>query len=159
MNSAPPTRSATGFTLIEVMMAATILVVGFIGLIEAMTVSSAMMDAARRQTLAAEIINHEIERLRFKTWPEIQNLTATSPSPPSIDSQFTAAIAASGATYTLSRSVADPTTNLREVTFTVTWVVTTNRLNSDGTPFTISYTRSNSAWFCKYGLNLSYQRS
>ena len=65
MKSAASNRPAQGFTLIEVMMAATILVVGFIGMIQTMSVSSTMMDAARRQTLASQIIDLEIEELRF----------------------------------------------------------------------------------------------
>jgi prepilin-type N-terminal cleavage/methylation domain-containing protein len=158
----PATARKNGFTLVEVMMAATILVVGFIGLIQAVTVSSAMMDTARRQTLASEIINHEIEKLRLVPWSvvtgtDIVGLPA-GPTSVAIDAQFNAAIAASGAAFSLSRSVADPVANLREVTFTVTWVVTTSR-RSGGSLLTFTYTRKNSAYFSKYGLNLTYQRS
>ena len=113
---------------------------------------------------------HEIEKLRLVGWSTttivdgttftggISSLTATSPTP-AIDSQFNTAIAASGATYTLTRAVADPTTKLREVTLTVTWVVTTSRLDNSGTPLTFTYTRVSVAYFGKYGLNLTYQRS
>jgi Tfp pilus assembly protein PilV len=150
--------------LVEVMMAATILVVGFMGLIETMAVSSGMMDSARRQTLAAQILSNEIEKLRFKTWPQIQTLTP----PTTIDPQFAPAIAASGATYSLSSSVSfvDPNTNtytgtdtgLREVTLTVTWVVPTSRSDA-GAPLSFTYSRTSSAYFGKYGLNLTAQRS
>lgn len=158
--STPITRRASGFTIVEVMMAAIILVVAFIGMIEAMTLSSAMMDNARRQTLAAQIINHEIEKLRFSSWSTISGLPMTSTAI-TIDSQFTAAIATSGATYTLARTLTnpDPATNLREVNFTVTWVVKTSRHASNGALLSFTYTRSNSAYFGKYGLNLTYQRS
>jgi Tfp pilus assembly protein PilV len=165
MKPAFPTRSATGFTLIEVMMAATVLVVGFIGLIQAVTVSSAMMDAARRQTLAAQIMNHEIEKLRFNSWTQIQALASTSStlinSTNNPGNPFLASIAASGATYYLTRTLTspDPATNLREVNFTVTWVVTTSRRDASNNLLTFTYTRSNSAYFGKYGLNLTYQRS
>lgn len=151
-------------------MASVILVVGFIGMIEALVIGSGMMDNARRQTLAAQIVSHEFEKLRLVPWSTtatvngttftngITGLTATSPTP-AIDSQFNAAIAASGATFTLTRSVADPATNLREVTYTITWVVNTSRLDASGNLLTFSYTRSSTAYFGKYGLNLSYQRS
>ena len=160
MKPASPPRSAPGFTLIEVMMAATILVVGFIGLIQAMTVSSSMMDAARRQTLAAQIINHEIERLRFASWSTISGLPTTSTTI-TIDPQFTPAIAAAGAAYSLTRTLTspDPATNLREVTFTATWVVKTSRRDGSNNLLTFTFTRSNSAYYGKYGLNLTYQRS
>ncbi|HKB56714.1 MAG TPA: prepilin-type N-terminal cleavage/methylation domain-containing protein [Lacunisphaera sp.] len=147
-----------GFTLVEVMMASLILVAGFIGMIEAVGLGSNMMDSARRQTLAAQILNHEIEKLRLSSWTTISAMTATSPTP-TIDGQFSTAITASGATYTLTRTVADPTTNLREITYTVTWVVKTSRLKADGTLLTFTYTRTNSAYYGKYGLNLTYQRS
>ena len=160
MNPVANIRRHAGFTLVEVMMAATILVVGFMGMIQAVTVSSGMMDHARRQTLAAQILNHEIEKLRFSSWATISALPTTS-TVVSIDSQFTAATAASGATYSLSRTLTstNPATNLREVNFTVTWVVTTSRRKTDGSLLTFTYTRVNSAYFGKYGLNLTYQRS
>ena len=146
-------------------MATVILTVGFIGLIEAVTITSGMMSNARRQTLASQILDNEIEKLRFKSWTEIQTLTP----PSTIDSKFTAAIASSGASYSLSSTISyiDPATNsftavdtgLRAVTFTVTWVVTTSRHDQSGAPLIFTYTRLNSAYFGKYGLNLTYQRS
>ena len=151
------------------MMAATILTVGFMGLIQAVALSSGMMDQARRQTLATQILTQEIEKLRFKTWAEIQVLTATTPTPPAVDSQFDDAITTTGAVFSISRSVSyvDPSTNtntvtdtgLREITFTLTWTVTTNRRDNSNNPVKFSYTRVNSAYFSKNGLNLSYQRS
>lgn len=157
-----------GFTLVEVMMAATILVVGFIGTIEAMALSSKMLDHARRQSLATQIINHELDELRLASWATISALPTASTAV-TIDSQFDQARAALGdnktATSTVSFSLArtltnpDPVTNIREVNFTVTWVVRTIRRDTSGSVLTFTYSRSNSAWFGKYGLNLSYQRS
>lgn len=160
IKSTPTIRRTHGFTIVEVMMAAVILVVGFIGMIDAMAVSSAMMDTARRQTLADQIINHEIEKLRFKDWTYISGLPTASTAV-TIDSQFNPAMTASGATYTLARTLTnpDPSTNLREVNFTITWVVKTSRRDSSNAQLTFSYTRKNSAYFGKYGLNLTYQRS
>jgi hypothetical protein len=154
----PATKKA--FTLVEVMMAAVILVIGFIGMIEAVTISSGMMDHARRQTLASQIINHEIAKLRFADWTTISALPTASTAV-TIDTQFSTAIASSGATFSLARTVTspDPVTNIRQVNFTVTWVVTTSRRDSLGSLLQFTYRRSNSAWYGKYGLNLSYQRS
>lgn len=144
-------------------MASVILVVAFIGMIEAMTVSSGSMDHARRQTLAYQIMSHEIERLRYAPWTNGStgiNDLATGPTAITIDSQFGGAIAASGATYVLSQSVADIVTgSLREVTYTVTWTVSTSRRKSDGSQLKFSFTRTAAAWYGKYGVNLSYQRS
>ena len=205
----PSPRRTRAFTIVEVMMAATILALGFMGLIEAVGVTANMMDHARRQTLATQIINHEIEDLRVASWTTISALPTTSTAV-IIEPQFwpiwnstasyvanhvvaynnawyrcilvptanqnptnttywtsvttgatTDILAFSGATYTLARTVTspDPVTNIREVNFTVTWVVKTSRRDGSNNPLSFTYTRSNSAWFGKYGLNLSYQRS
>ncbi len=71
--------SQAGFTLIEVGVASLILVVGFIGMIRAMTFTAGLMDHARRQTVAAQILSHEIEQLRLESWTTINSLpTATT---------------------------------------------------------------------------------
>ncbi len=140
-------------------MAAVILVVGFIGLIEAVVIGSGMMDNARRQTLAAQILSHEVEQLRLASWSTI-NALPTASTAVTINSQFATAIAASGATFTLTRTTADVVAgSLREATFTLTWVVNTSRRDSLGNLLSFTYTRNSTAYYGKYGLNLSYQRS
>jgi len=196
-----------GFTLIEVMMAAVILVVGFVGMIEAVILSQNMMNNARRQTLAAQIMSHEMEQLRLQSWanisllPASQTLGATysagtvyyagdtctyngtwyrctqggsgntsgsgssywsADTPPYNNTLGTTGVAL-GATYTLTRSVADVVSgNMREITLTVTWKVATSRrdsLTSFGNQLQFTYSRVNVAYFGKYGLSLTYQRS
>ncbi len=141
-------------------MAATILVVAFVGMIQAMLIGSQMMDHARRQTLATQILNQEVESLRGASWASISALPTTATTV-TIDSQFTSAIAASGATYSLTRqrTSPNPDTNLCEVNFTVTWTVRTSRRNAANNLLTFSYTRKTSAYYGKYGLNLTFQRS
>ncbi len=123
-------------------MASLILVVGFIGMIQAVTVGSEMLATARRQNLAAQIINHELERLRLVGWSTTTTVGGTTftgginglapgPTTLTIDAQFTDSISACGLTTTvtatnpyiqLTRSVADVVSgSMREVTFTVTW--------------------------------------
>ena len=207
----------SGFTLVEVMMAATFLVVGFIGMIEAVKLTTTMMDHGRRQHLASQIINDRIEKLRLLPW----DVTTASPNELSLHDLPTASTAVAidrtfwpnwksasryvansvvtyngayyrctaahlnqvptntsywsvataalttdivlnlGATYTLTRTLTnpDPVTNIREANFTVTWVVKTSRRDGGGSPLSFTYTLKNSAWFGKYGLHLSYQRS
>jgi Tfp pilus assembly protein PilV len=160
--------------VVEVMMATLILMVGFIGLIEAVTVTSNSMDHARRQTLAAQILAHHAEELYLATWTTISGVSTTS-SAVTIDSQFDAARQALGddlATSTFATSPAsvrfslarvatnpDPVTNIREIRFTVTWVVKTSRRDASGNRVTFTHTRSSAAWYGKYGLSLSYQQS
>ena len=170
-----------GFTIVEVMMASAILVVGFMGMIQGVTIGSEMMATARRQTLAAQLISHETEKLRLSSWSTVSGLT-TSSTAITIDSQFTNSIAACGltsSTITLARTTAnidtdgDSVTDLKEVTFTVTWNksgTTTAAPTPTGSwldqlsfsnPSAIArtYTRTSTAYYGKYGLNLAYQRS
>lgn len=148
-------------------MAALILTVGFIGLIEAVGLTSTMMDHARRQTLATQMLDHEIEELYLSDWATISALPTASTTI-TLDSQFDAARLAVGddksgsapVRFSMTRTVTstDPVTNIREVNFTVTWVVVSSRLVS-GSRLTTTYNRSNSAWYGKYGLHLSYRRT
>lgn len=164
-------------------MASVILVVGFMGMIQAVTIGSEMLATAKRQTLAAQIISHELEKLRYVPFATIDGYPA-GPTAMTIDPQFTSAIAACGLTsdysvttnpyIKLERSVADLVSgSLCEVTFTVTWqksgttsAATTltgswlEKLSFGGSPpIRRIYTRSGATYFGKYGLNLSYQRS
>jgi Tfp pilus assembly protein PilV len=236
MQPASPARRNQAFTLIEVMMASLILVVAFIGMIEAMAVTSTTMDHARRQTLAAQIITHETEQLRLENWSTILNLSTnsnwssgtaysvgalvsyqgatytcitanTNNAPPNAScwaaymtwssatsynrmdlvsyngtwyrciadnsaqtppnasywTTYSGAIANtgvdSGAIYTVTRAVSDLTTDLREVSVTVSWVVTTSRKDSSGNPLSFTYSRTGVTYYSKYGLSLSYQRT
>lgn len=189
-------------------MAAVVLVTVFVGLIEAVALTSNSMDHARRQTLASQILNSELEQLRYASWSTVSGLPTASTSI-AIDPQFwpawnsataysanyvvsysgawyrcttanfntvptntgywtsvtagatTDIVVLQGATFTLARTVntTNPVTNVREVTFTATWVVKTSRRDASNNPLSFTYSRSNSGWYNKYGLNLSYQRS
>jgi len=161
------------------MMAAMILVVGFMGMIQAITIGSEMMATARRQTLAGQILEHEIGKLRLTAWSGLPAAGTTTVTP---DSTFDNAIAACGLTasaITLSRTAinldpdSDGTPDFKEITFTLTWTKSgTNTAAAAATgswlnqlafyrPSVIArtYTRKTTAFFGKYGLNLSIQRS
>lgn len=167
-----------GFTIVEVMMASVILVVGFMGMISALTVGSEMLATARRSTIANQILQHEFEKLRLASWATISaplpNISATDYTTLTPDdTQFDSAIAASGATFNLTRTVSSPTTNLYEVSLTVTWnKAGTNTAAATGTgswlqrlsfsrssPISRTYSRTAVTYITKNGLNQSYQRS
>jgi Tfp pilus assembly protein PilV len=147
-------RNRSGFTLVEVALAATILLVGFAGMATALMIGSEMLDTARKQTIAAQIIQAEAEYLRLKDWPTIQNLTSTAPAYLSdgIYPEFAQTTLASfaGTRFTFARQVnADPHPNLlRSITMTVSWTSITGK----------PYSRSSNIYLGKYGLNVSYQK-
>jgi hypothetical protein len=156
------------------MMASVILVVAFFGMIQAVTIGSEMMATARRQTIANQIVTHEIEKLRLKDWTTISAYTAIAAATYNSDSDdLDAAIAGSGVSFTLATAVSNVTTDMREVTFTVQWTksgTTTAAPTPTGSwlqqltffrsaPIARTYTRVSVAYFTKYGLNLNVQRS
>jgi prepilin-type N-terminal cleavage/methylation domain-containing protein len=165
-----------GFTLVEVMMAATILVVGFVGLIQAVTIGSETLDTARKQQIATQLVLEEIARLRSGAWTTIANLPATATI--TIDHagtvsgnetgfalcNFTAAAGdddsallalARGFTCAYTRTLLRPTgatvynVTFVEVVYTVTWTSNTGRI----------YRRTTETFFGMNGLHLSDQSS
>jgi prepilin-type N-terminal cleavage/methylation domain-containing protein len=164
----PPTsarqvlHSQSGFTLVEVMMAATILVVGFIGMIQALTIGSEMMATARRQTLATRILTHYMDELRVETYatidalPKASTLVASSvASEPAFRDEFVTPVSSSGAVFRVHRVIAavSGSSDLLDVTFTVTWVV-----RPSGITVSRTYTRSNSVYIARHGLNLRHAK-
>jgi len=165
----PHPNRQSGFTIVEVMMASVILVVGFIGMIQGITIGSEMMATARRQTLAAQILDHEIGKLRLRDWTYISTTltSAASATYTSDQASINTAIAASGVSFNLASTVTTITTDLREVSFTVTWTksgTTTAATAATGSwldqlsfsgpaPIARTYTRKSTAFFSKYGLS------
>lgn len=103
------------------------------------------IDTARNMTLAGQIMQSEIERIRLRDWGTISTY-ATAATPLTIDSSF------SGNSYvanlianrglSLSRTVSDPESDLRQITMTVTW------RNVDGRTLSRSYT----TYYARYGM-------
>lgn len=155
-------------------MASVILVVGFMAMITCITIGSEMLATARRQTIANQIITHEVEKLRLKSWTDISGLTSSSATTYDSDSDsIDAEIAASGVSFRLATTVTTLTTDLREVAFTVQWTKSGTSSAANTTtgswleklsfyrpsPIARIYTRVSVAYFTKYGLNLNVQRS
>lgn len=134
----------SGFTLIEVMMAATILLLGIVGMMHAITSGTEMLDTSRKQTLAGQIIQNEIERVRLLKWSEVSSLSA-NPTTVTLAGVFIA----QDKSFSCERTVADVKNDLRKLTFTVTWKSNTHRV----------HTRTGETYIGKNGLSVTYQRS
>jgi Tfp pilus assembly protein PilV len=61
-------KSAQGFTIMEVGLAATVLALTLTGMIGVIESGSQMLDLSRKQTLAAQILHSEIDQLRLQSW-------------------------------------------------------------------------------------------
>lgn len=157
MTRSTHTRAAA-FTLVEVMFAAAVLALAIVGMIQALVSGSEMLDVSRKQTIAATIIQGQIDYVRLCNWSEILALADAVTVP--VDASNQAANVAAGFVFgtrlpaiarqfTCSRTIETVRTDLKKITFTVSWKGNTGR----------SYTRSGSTYVGKNGLNVSYQRS
>ena len=125
-------------------MAAVIMLVGVVGMIDAIKIGSEMLDLSRKQTIAIQIIHSEIDRVRLNSWTEVQQLPATL-------SYDLSKIGFQGINqgFACTRVVSEVRTDLKKITYTVTWKGNTGR----------SYSRSSSTYVGKNGLYVAYQRS
>lgn len=161
--------SQKAFTLIEVLMAATVLVVSFTAVIQAVTMGAEMIDTARKQQIAQQIIEGEINGLRLGNWSDITNLADGTTYTATINStgnsitdtihfklgnnpdlmlqakSFSCQVVAS---YLRPASATSSTVTFLSVTYQVSWTSTSNR----------THARTNTAFFGQNGLHLSYQK-
>jgi hypothetical protein len=148
--------SHRAMTIIEVCIAATVVLIGVVGLIQALTIGAAMLETSRSQTLAAQIIQHEIGQLRLLDWDD----TGTSAADADIlalqtDAAYTLLSAKANShpykgvapTFSVMKTVSDVQTDLRRVVLSVRWTSkVTGRV----------YTRTGETYLGKNGLHASY---
>ena len=163
-------RIRAGFTIVEVALAATILLVGFAGMAEALIIGSGMLDTARKQAIAAQIIQSEIEYWRLQPWTTITGTGSSALTTHEADYLANYPEFASNSLTTLagnlfkfSRTVSyvpDRSNQILQVAMTVTWISITGKSTSETWTSTSSklHSRSCNAYIGKYGLNVSYQK-
>lgn len=113
-------RSQRGFTILEVMLAAFVMVLAITTSIIAMQRAFCGLDIARKITLAGQVMQSELEKIRLEDWAAI----AAYPASTDITAAAAASFGASGAianSFTLNRAVADVHTDMRQITLTTTW--------------------------------------
>ncbi len=174
MQRAPANQKA--FTIIEVLMAITILAVSFTAVIQAVTMGAEMIDTARKQQIAQQIIEGEISYLRLGDWSIIKNLADGTAYTTTVDATGTLLSdathfkqlasnpnlmlqakgfgcqivppASTTPSYLRPASASASTVNFLSLTYQVTWTGTTGR----------THTRTGVAYFGQNGLHLSYQK-
>ena len=147
----PPTpprrrrRHLAGFTLAEVMMAAGVMAFAISGSIVVIQSGVKSIDNARNTTLASQIIQSEMERIRLLNWSDVNSLGAsanivlTSIFPPgttttTMNGRFTA--------IRTCTDTAGKVGEMKTITITVTWT------GVDGK----THTRTTTGNYCKNGL-------
>ena len=129
-------RASKGFTIVEVMLAAAVMALVITTSITTLQRGFLSLDTARNVTIAGQILQCEVEKMRMVPWATI-NTYPTSPTPMTMDASFTSNPAV-GTRFSLSRDVAVIATTtgigMRQVTYTISW-------NSyDGRALSRSYT-------------------
>jgi Tfp pilus assembly protein PilV len=170
------TRRQKGLSLVEVMMGTSLLFVGFLGMIQAVSIGAESLDTARKQEIAVQIASAEIEDLRSGAWSTIANLPAkgtisingsgvvsgdvtyfslTNRTAVTTDDATELTSLAKGFTCSFVRTYLRPsaatsaTATYVKLVYTVTWTTTAGRVQKQLVD----------AYFSKNGLQLSYQQS
>jgi Tfp pilus assembly protein PilV len=112
----PPARPRLpGFTIVEVMVAATVLIFGIVTAITTGQRGLQALDTARNLTAASQTMQSEMERIRLLSWSQLQTLqqsgdTTVTPEGGTGDSRFTCA-----------RDITDIKTDMKQITLTAVW--------------------------------------
>ena len=156
--------SAGGFTLVEVMVAAVVMLMAIVGMLQVITYGSEMLDLARKQTIAMQIVHGQLDNLRLNDWATVNNpnyypasktVNADESNASTLSDNINIYKLDFGPTlpglakgFACTRTVTPVRTDLKQITFSVTWRSNTGR----------QYTRSGSTYFGRNGLYVTYQR-
>lgn len=108
---------AGGFTLVEVMVASIVLVLGITTSITTLQQGFRAVDSARNYTFASQVMQSEFERLRLKSWSQLedlQNSRETTVSVPALSGMATGS-------FSCVRAIRDLKTDMKEITLVSTW--------------------------------------
>lgn len=144
-------KARAGFTVIEVALAATVLALVISTSLIVMQSGFRSLDTARKTTLAAQIIQSEMERIRMLSWTRMEQLMHDSkdidlstifPSNTAVEKKI---LDQMNEAFTATRTITaltDYSSEVLEITVTVTWK------GIDG----VTHNRSTNTRYCKNGL-------
>jgi Tfp pilus assembly protein PilV len=124
-------RSLRGpaFTLVEVMIAAIVLALAITTAITTLVHGFRAVDSARHFTFASQVMQSEMERLRLKSWAQLQAMQESA------DTRVEAASVAGtmSESFVCTRTISDLRTEMKEIALVSTW------RGIDGRPHTARY--------------------
>lgn len=129
----PPALPARGaraaFTLVEVMVASVVLAFGITTAILVLQRGLQAVDTARNYTHASQLMQSEMERLRLKSWSQLQALQDSG------DDRVAVADTArsGGEPFACTRTIRDVKTDMKEILLISTW------RGADGRPHTLRF--------------------
>lgn len=125
-SKAQPRNQQNGFTLMEVIMATFIMALGISTSLIAMQACFKQVDLARGTTLASQIIQSELERVRLMSWTGVSAL----PSTETFDGTSFFSTTAAAASYEVTRTVADDSSRpgeVKNISVSVRWQTSDGR--------------------------------
>jgi hypothetical protein len=146
-----------------------------VGLIQAITIGSEMLDLSRRQSVAMQVIRNEVDNVHLLDWTVVSAIpvgttftinvndagTALSPNPgdaakfaltnytPLTTTDDNVSLMALAKGFQCDLTVTAVKTNLLQLTYKVTWTAGNQRK---------TYYRTGTTYYGKNGLNLYYRR-
>ncbi|HVS51881.1 MAG TPA: prepilin-type N-terminal cleavage/methylation domain-containing protein [Opitutaceae bacterium] len=137
-------RRARGFTLVEVSIAAAVLALCLTGSLLVLQRGFMAIDNARYTTLAGQILQSQMEKLRMLTWAQLTSTTSGPPTngafSPDLSSSSSGQLANFTCTETIAAAPSPYASTMVDITLTATWK------GSDGRSRSLSY-------FTRYGQN------
>jgi type II secretory pathway pseudopilin PulG len=121
-------QRARAFTIIEVMVAATVMVLVITTSITTLQRGFQALDTSRNMTFASQVMQSDLEKLRLKSWAQIQFLQDTGDTTVTIPS-----VNGMAPSFRCSRSIRDLKSDMKEITLASTWN------GYDGRPHTVRY--------------------
>jgi Tfp pilus assembly protein PilV len=114
---APRRAGRRAFTVLEVMVAASVMIFGITTAILTLQRGFQSLDAARNLTYASQVMQTELERLRLKNWDQLQTLQNSGETAVAVES-----VAGSGGEdFACTRTIRDVRTDMKEITLAATW--------------------------------------
>jgi prepilin-type N-terminal cleavage/methylation domain-containing protein len=113
-------RCRRGFTIAEVMIAASVMALAISTSVTTMQRAFLALDSARSITLAGQILQGELERMRLKNWTEIGTAFPATTTPAAYTQTDSTMAAALGTRFSL-KYTADAGTDLKEIKLIVSW--------------------------------------
>jgi type II secretory pathway pseudopilin PulG len=131
----PLVARTRGFTLVEVALASCVMALAIASSLTALQSSYRSIDNARYTTLAGQILQSQMEKLRLLTWTQLTDPT----NGPSVHSNFTPDVSAAvsaqlshftSCTQTITDAPAPFTGTMKDIALTATWIGTDGRQQS-----------------------------
>jgi len=145
-------RDCAAFTMIEVALAATVLLFAIVSAFQIVAAGTRMLDFSRKQTIATQIIHSEIDKVHLTDWSTVSGY----PSSATISINSSLAQVASDFTCTRTVTSIKGDGTLYKIVFTVTW---TAKVWSEKNGAGHTYSRQGTTYVGKNGLSATYQRS